>query len=108
LPLFVVVVAVDPRWLLGALHHHYRELFDGNANPSGYEPPDDLVSPLDYLDKIFQIPFALRPMEPAATGTYLATLPGQRHGLCLAGDPLPRTAEASTQPQPRRAYCQQR
>ena len=74
LPLFVVVVAVDPRWLLGALHHHYRELFDGNGSPVGDEPSADLVSPLDYLDKIFQIPFALQPMEPDTTGNYIATL----------------------------------
>ncbi|MFD7379858.1 P-loop NTPase fold protein [Streptomyces mirabilis] len=25
LPLFVVVVAVDARWLLTSLHHHYRQ-----------------------------------------------------------------------------------
>lgn len=33
-PLFVVVVAVDPRWLLRSLTVHYQELFN-TANPAG-------------------------------------------------------------------------
>ncbi|EHR60666.1 WD40 repeat-containing protein [Saccharomonospora cyanea NA-134] len=42
LPLFVVVVAVDPRWLHKCLHE------------AGLPP--------EYLDKVFQIVYALRPM----------------------------------------------
>ena len=70
LSLFIVVVAVDPRWLLGALHHHYRELFD----ISSYQDGGELATPLDYLDKIFQIPYSVRPMTKAASATYLPGL----------------------------------
>jgi hypothetical protein len=61
MPLFVVVVAVDPRWLLRALEEHYRQPLDGQARA------------LDYLDKIFHIPFAVRPMNNRA-GDYLRSL----------------------------------
>lgn len=47
-PVFVVVVGVDARWLLRALKEHYTEMLDG---------------PVDYLEKIFQVSFALRPMD---------------------------------------------
>ncbi|WP_345513774.1 peptidoglycan-binding protein [Phytohabitans houttuyneae] len=45
--LFVVVVGVDSRWLKQSLKEHYHDLL---------EEPDS------YLEKIFQIPYALRPM----------------------------------------------
>jgi peptidoglycan hydrolase-like protein with peptidoglycan-binding domain len=45
--LFVVVVGVDSRWLERSLREHYQDL---------------LSDPDDYLEKIFQIPFALRRM----------------------------------------------
>ena len=61
-PLFVVVVAVDPRWLLTSLKLHYRELLradrDGDATLHEYE-----ITPANYLEKIFQIPLRLRPMS---------------------------------------------
>jgi hypothetical protein len=47
-PVFVVVVGVDARWLLRALKQHYTEMLD---------------DPVDYLEKIFQVSFALRPMD---------------------------------------------
>jgi hypothetical protein len=54
LPLFVVVVAVDPRWLLSCLTHHYRDLFTATATTGAdTEPGDPVATPLDYLDKIF-------------------------------------------------------
>jgi hypothetical protein len=56
LPLFVVVVAVDPRWLRRCLEQYHSELFGGRADETGG------ATPLDYLDKIFQVVFALRPM----------------------------------------------
>jgi KAP family P-loop domain len=55
--LFVVVVAVDPRWLLSSLRRHYeREMADG---AEGLWAP----TPQDYLEKIFQIPFSLPEMK---------------------------------------------
>jgi WD40 repeat protein len=87
LPLFVVIVAVDPRWLLGALRHHYGELFTGNApaddargiadpDSGGSGPGDRPATPLDYLDKIFQIPFTVRSPSAQDTAGFLATLLG--------------------------------
>ena len=62
-PLFVVVVAVDPRWLVQSLRLHYSELLAVD----GREAEDDphwQPTPQDYLEKIIQVPFALRPMRP--------------------------------------------
>jgi hypothetical protein len=62
--LFVVVVAVDPRWLLHSLrvesnvfNADQQGLSDDEEDGFGWES-----TPLNYLEKIFQIPFALRPM----------------------------------------------
>ncbi|HEU0087986.1 MAG TPA: P-loop NTPase fold protein [Pseudonocardiaceae bacterium] len=49
-PLFVVVVAVDARWLESSLREHYTQLQADAAVPS------------DYLEKIFQVPFWVRPL----------------------------------------------
>lgn len=49
-PLFVVVVAVDSRWLASSLRTHYAQLGGDNAAPE------------DYLEKIFQVPFVVRPL----------------------------------------------
>jgi len=68
LPLFVVVVAVDPHWLVQSLRRVHGEWF---ALPDEPEPG---VRPLDYLDKIFQVPYALRPQPPEATERYLRSL----------------------------------
>jgi WD40 repeat protein len=59
--LFVVVVAVDPRWLLRSLRRHHEGLFDANE--------------VAYLDKIFHIPVALRPMGDRAVGYLRSLLP---------------------------------
>ncbi|HEV2784433.1 MAG TPA: P-loop NTPase fold protein [Actinophytocola sp.] len=59
--LFVVVVAVDPRWLLRSLERHHEGLFDDNT--------------VAYLDKIFHIPVALRPMGDRAVGYLRSLLP---------------------------------
>ncbi|WP_297858356.1 P-loop NTPase fold protein [Elioraea sp.] len=64
--LFVVVVAVDERWLRGALQTHYGKLFENGAGPS------------DYLEKIFQVPFwlpRLGPGDPAFAGLARALMP---------------------------------
>ena len=62
-PLFVVVVAVDPRWLLRSLTVHYHELFDPSRHATGGENWGS--TPMQYLEKIFQIPFTLPPVSHA-------------------------------------------
>jgi hypothetical protein len=60
-PLFVVVVGVDPRWLVESLERTYPA-FRHDEEPSPISGRA-LITPQDYLEKIFQIPFALRPMN---------------------------------------------
>ncbi len=66
-PLFVVVVGVDPRWLLHSLRQHCVA-FKGKPGeldkPTQEELDEWRTTPLNYLEKIFQIPFTLRPMTP--------------------------------------------
>jgi WD40 repeat protein len=87
LDLFVVVVAVDARWLIRSLEYHHRELFRvnpghaeghsrqlSNAYDEDKHDGGELATPIDYLDKIFQIPFVLPPLKPEATAAYLRSL----------------------------------
>lgn len=62
LDLFVVVVGVDPRWLLRSLQQEYPKLLDSPVQPTG-ETDDWDASPEDYLEKIFGIPFVLPGMQ---------------------------------------------
>lgn len=68
--LFVVVVSVDPRWLMRSLAVKFSHLdvqkqssMDGSA-----------ATPKDYLEKIFQIPFSVRPMNDQAFGRMMKRL----------------------------------
>ena len=63
--LFVVVVGVDPRWLLHSLRQEYRSLLTTGGEDDRWE-----TTPQDYLEKIFNIPFAL----PRMTSTTFAEL----------------------------------
>jgi KAP family P-loop domain len=57
--LFVVVVGVDSRWLQGSLKAQYGSLLD---------------EPEDYLEKIFQIPFTVKPMSSSLYGDLIKGL----------------------------------
>jgi hypothetical protein len=59
LDLFVVVVGVDPRWLLTSLADQYSRQFGVVMN----ERETWRATPQQYLEKIFQIPFNLLPMD---------------------------------------------
>ena len=73
--LFVVVVAVDSRWLLRSLEGTFSEAFDTDDGPA--------PTPQNYLEKIIQIPFWLRPMEPAGFGRLPTTLAGEVDGIWI-------------------------
>jgi hypothetical protein len=63
LRLFVVVVGVDPRWLAQSLKRHYLgQLGLENGDEPDADAEEWATTPQNYLEKIFQIPFALRPM----------------------------------------------
>lgn len=64
-PLFAVVVAVDPRWLRQSLLDHYPRLL-GAAESKQADARTSLgrpATPQDYLEKIFQVPFNLQPLD---------------------------------------------
>lgn len=68
--LFVVVVAVDVRWVEQSLEHTYAGMLKSKkATESG-----GTASPRDYLEKIFQIPFWVEPMDGEACGRFLTGL----------------------------------
>jgi hypothetical protein len=64
LPLFVVVVGVDSRWLVRSLEHHYAEILESSAEDRGDTDHHWQTTPLNYLEKIFQIPITLPRMDP--------------------------------------------
>ncbi|KQY25218.1 hypothetical protein ASD16_07235 [Cellulomonas sp. Root485] len=71
LELFVVVVGVDPRWLQRSLRHQYRDLVtSGDPTTDAYLR----VMPIEYLEKIFQIPLTLPAMEPTAFAQLIASI----------------------------------
>jgi hypothetical protein len=75
LDLFVVVVAVDSRWLIRALQVHYRELltaFNGDGDEDGLRSS----TAQNYLEKIFQITYALAPMDSSKFKDYVNFLAG--------------------------------
>ena len=80
--LFVVVVAVDSRWLSRSLVSHYQSLLNGAASQGA---DGRGATPDDYLEKIFQIPFHVRPLTDEARARIL-------HGL-LGPDPAAATSE---------------
>lgn len=65
-PIFVVFVAVDVRWLQDALKRQFPQLGpDGKAGPGG------CATTTDYLEKIFQIPYWVRPFGETETRAFL-------------------------------------
>jgi WD40 repeat protein len=97
-PLFVVVVAVDPRWLLRAIALHYREVLgptdtasaaDGRQRTPDSDPNDDdywSSTPAQYLEKIFQVVFTLPSMGTAGFTSLLDSVIGPRADLGMDGN----------------------
>jgi hypothetical protein len=76
LPLFVVVVGVDPRWLLHSLRRGVAPLRNLPVEVDQTEDEAECwrTTPLNYLEKIFQIPFTLRPMAADGFGRLIDDL----------------------------------
>ncbi|RSD07295.1 P-loop NTPase fold protein [Amycolatopsis eburnea] len=66
--LFVVVVGVDPRWLLRSLSAHYDRLIEADPVVRAGEWH---VTPEDYLEKILNIPLVLPRMPPGSLARLL-------------------------------------
>ncbi|KZB86175.1 P-loop NTPase fold protein [Amycolatopsis regifaucium] len=81
LPVFVVVVGVDSRWLKKAVEQHYEEMLG--------DDPEAFAE--NYLEKIFQVPVTLSPMdEPGFAGLV--------RGLAATEDPDATPAAAPAGP----------
>ncbi len=74
--LFIVVVGVDYRWVSRSLCEHYDKLLTNDKTLVGQESGNSerTASSLDYLEKIFQVPFWLRRMSPNMCGSFLEGL----------------------------------
>ncbi len=81
-PVFVVVVGVDARWMSHALAKEYPSMLGRRAPGNVAETSEWLgrVSPSDYLEKIFQIPFWVPPLDADATKLLLRRLTGVSGG----------------------------
>jgi KAP family P-loop domain len=60
--LFVVIVAVDVKWVEGAVQKHL-EIVGGAQDSKDEETEDKRQRSIDYLSKIFQLPFWLKPFS---------------------------------------------
>jgi hypothetical protein len=92
--LFVVVVSVDPRWLLRSLEVQVSQLKPGGSTlTEGME-----ATPQDYLEKIFQIPFSVRPMGQQGFARLMRRLlPDSTDELSLS----PELRELDSEPSPK-------
>jgi|GEM_PF-1746306 len=70
--LFVVIVGVDARWVSQSLLMRHPALL--GAKETGGGLPGFGARPEDYLEKIFQIPFWLRPMTTQTTVDLIGSL----------------------------------
>lgn len=62
LPVFIAVVAVDPRWLQKALRTEYKDFLTDTSSKRKNESDDWVATPRDYMEKIFQISYTLPEM----------------------------------------------
>jgi KAP family P-loop domain len=83
-PLFVVIVAIDARWATQALNQAHPGLL--GAKESNHQG----ATAFDYLEKIFQIPYWVKPMTPIAARRLLSHLmAGTEEGDPVAPKALP-------------------
>ena len=102
-PLFIVVVGVDPRWLLHSLRQH-SEVFrrSDRTGVSVEERTHWQSTPLNYLEKIFQVPFTLWPMEKSGFAAMIddLTAPKLKQAGEITKPPTPeKPGSEKTQPE---------
>jgi hypothetical protein len=99
-PLFVVVVGVDSRWLLHSLRQHSKA-FEQELEVADISHEERLhweATPLNYLEKIFQIPFTLRLMTPQGFGKLVDNIfkhTGEASTAKAISEELPKTERAA-------------
>jgi hypothetical protein len=92
LELFIVVVGVDPRWLNRSLRHEYRDLAG-----VGIDGDDSYMRllPIQYLEKIFQVPLTLPKM---ADDGYQQLIAGLAPGVDVSRGPAKELGEDERAP----------
>ncbi|MEU3628507.1 NTPase [Amycolatopsis coloradensis] len=85
LPVFVVVVGVDSRWLKKAVEQHYEAMLG--------DDPETFAE--NYLEKIFQVPFTLSPMDDPGFAGLVRGL-ADTEGQDAAPAPSPAEADQTT------------
>jgi hypothetical protein len=75
-PLFVCAVAVDPRWVEKCLREARKQLFIDENAETGQAPTGATATVGDYLEKIFQIPIWMSPIESQTRATLVNSLLG--------------------------------
>ncbi len=91
-PLFVVVVGVDSRWVSRALYKYYEGMLADEAMGPSQERNELRRAPAesqDFLEKIFQVPFWLRRMEPTAVQRLIHLLISSAEVEAAAPTPAP-------------------
>jgi tRNA A37 threonylcarbamoyladenosine biosynthesis protein TsaE len=101
LKLFVVVVGVDPRWLMRSLRHHYTAQLSPTGAPLSSWEGDVAYwesTPENYLEKIFQVPFSLRPMTRSGYEALIADVlrPSDGEGTTAIGDDSVRPSASTS------------
>jgi hypothetical protein len=94
LDLFVVVVGVDPRWLIRSLREQYPGILDAESGREATAAGRDLAGavPVDYLEKIFNIPFALSAFHSQQMEQLVRHLADEPAGQAI-GVPQPQEGE---------------
>jgi len=89
-PLFIVVMAIDVRFITRALEKAYANILTRGGDPSG----------LDYIEKIIQIPYRMRPISSDAVHSYLEAQMSVVRPQAQPGEGEPGGAAAGTAQQP--------
>ena len=96
-PLFVVVVGVDPRWLNRSLDKKMSTQFGTDTNGTANKAQTDVLqatTSFDYLEKIFQIPFSIKPINKTGREKlikYLMKDEMEKPPASVAPSPTPKT-----------------
>jgi len=62
--LFIVVLGLDTRYITRALEKEYKDILQHSGDPSG----------LDYIEKIIQLPYRVRPINPERLKAFIGEL----------------------------------
>lgn len=100
-PLFVVLVAVDARWVSRALSKEYPNLLvepSPSCSEASAKTAEFGASPHDYMEKIFQIPYWVRSMTAPLAERYVRSIASRDLAAPkFVGLPPPPTHKLPTQ-----------